>query len=149
MVGCPVRDAVPEPRTDLGADFAGFAIFPPGLVLQLHRTESLQFFFLSNVSVSSLPSCQGGFVSSCYNEHNERNGDHARRYTDSSFRESESTQTTLSVFCSTAKLGSPLGPVPVWSSDCRTPTYTHKHAVVTRRPTQTTPGESRTLFCLT
>ena len=31
----------------------------------------------------------------------------------------------------------------------RTPTYTHKHAVVTRRPTQTTPGESSTLFCLT
>ena len=145
MVGCPVRDAVPEPRTDLGADFAGFAIFSPGLVLQLHRTESLQFFFLSNVSVSSLPSCQGGFVSSCYNEHNERNGHHARRY--SSIRETESTQTTLSL--SFVPQPNSVAPWGLWSPDCRTPTYTHKHAVVTRRPTQTTPSESRTLFCLT
>ena len=45
MVGWPVRDAVTDPRTNLGADIAGFVIFSAGHFLQLHRTESLQIFF--------------------------------------------------------------------------------------------------------
>ena len=51
--------------------------FSPGTENGLHCLESLQFFFLSKVRLSSRLSCEGDVVSSCYNDEKIANGPYA------------------------------------------------------------------------
>ena len=71
------RYSLPEPRTDLGADFDDIVIFYPEAVLPRNAANLSSFFFLFKVRSSSLPSCEGDFVSSCYNDEKLANGAYA------------------------------------------------------------------------
>ena len=54
--------------------------FSPGTENGLHCLESLQFFFLSKVRLSSRLSCEGDVVSSCYNDEKIANGAYAEAF---------------------------------------------------------------------
>ena len=71
------QHSLPEPRPDLGADFGLSYNFSPGTVIHFHRSESCQIFFLVKVNTSSRSTCEGDYVSSCYNDEKRANGAYA------------------------------------------------------------------------